>query len=301
MSEDTRIEAVSETLFLPALLARAREPQRPDPMHGRRGRGRADAASSTSASRHSDKQLFRRLAAGQACRARCSRACRCGSASTTAYVARVPHARARRRRREPRAAASTTAADASTTVAVRWFDLDLPEVIALRRRFLRETDRMRFIAASVLDFAWLDELPSRARAQVPLRRRGPLHVPAARGRPLARHNARASGSPAAELVAEVASSQRGPHAATSRLGRGKFRRQFGLSENVVYTFGMDDSSRTWRAGRRASSFSASGRTSTRTSPSSGWYRWFARWPMLRSIQWTVHYRLGIPDALRSAT
>ena len=30
---------------------------------------------------------------------------------------------------------------------VRWFDLDLPEVIELRRRFLDETDRMRFIAS----------------------------------------------------------------------------------------------------------------------------------------------------------
>lgn len=42
---------------------------------------------------------------------------------------------------------------------VRWYDLDLPEVIELRRRFLPGGERMRFIASSVLDFAWLDQLP----------------------------------------------------------------------------------------------------------------------------------------------
>jgi O-methyltransferase involved in polyketide biosynthesis len=39
-----------------------------------------------------------------------------------------------------------------------WYDLDLPEVIDLRRRYLPETDRSRCIAKSVLDLAWLDEL-----------------------------------------------------------------------------------------------------------------------------------------------
>lgn len=34
---------------------------------------------------------------------------------------------------------------------VRWYDLDLPDVIALRRRYLNESDRRIFIAASILD------------------------------------------------------------------------------------------------------------------------------------------------------
>ncbi|MBU0494210.1 MAG: class I SAM-dependent methyltransferase [Chloroflexi bacterium] len=39
---------------------------------------------------------------------------------------------------------------------VAWYDLDLPEVIALRRQLLAETPRCRFIGCSVLDFAWMD-------------------------------------------------------------------------------------------------------------------------------------------------
>lgn len=41
---------------------------------------------------------------------------------------------------------------------VRWFDLDLPEVIRLRRQFFQETDRRRFISSSVLEPGWQEEV-----------------------------------------------------------------------------------------------------------------------------------------------
>jgi O-methyltransferase involved in polyketide biosynthesis len=40
--------------------------------------------------------------------------------------------------------------------AARWFELDLPEVIALRRRFFADTDRRTILAASVTDDTWHD-------------------------------------------------------------------------------------------------------------------------------------------------
>ncbi len=46
-----------------------------------------------------------------------------------------------------------------------WFALDLPEVMALRRRLLTENERYRFISASALDLRWLDELWTRAGAE----------------------------------------------------------------------------------------------------------------------------------------
>lgn len=42
---------------------------------------------------------------------------------------------------------------------VAWFDLDLPEVIELRRKFFEETHRHRFIAGSALDPAWAQAVP----------------------------------------------------------------------------------------------------------------------------------------------
>ncbi|OIN82789.1 class I SAM-dependent methyltransferase [Mycobacterium malmoense] len=39
---------------------------------------------------------------------------------------------------------------------VRWFDLDLPDTIALRRRFFADRPRRTMLAGSVLDTDWLD-------------------------------------------------------------------------------------------------------------------------------------------------
>jgi len=40
--------------------------------------------------------------------------------------------------------------------SIMWYDLDLPDVIELRKKFLAETDRRKFIAGSFLDTNWFD-------------------------------------------------------------------------------------------------------------------------------------------------
>lgn len=41
---------------------------------------------------------------------------------------------------------------------LRWYDLDLPDVIALRRRFIQEHERRTFLATSFLESDWLEEI-----------------------------------------------------------------------------------------------------------------------------------------------
>lgn len=41
---------------------------------------------------------------------------------------------------------------------VDWYDLDLPDVIELRKKFIQESARHRMLACSLLDDAWLKEL-----------------------------------------------------------------------------------------------------------------------------------------------
>lgn len=41
---------------------------------------------------------------------------------------------------------------------IKWYDLDLPEVISLRRKFLPEGSRTTYIAKSVLDYTWLNDI-----------------------------------------------------------------------------------------------------------------------------------------------
>ncbi|WP_228049002.1 MULTISPECIES: class I SAM-dependent methyltransferase [unclassified Nodularia (in: cyanobacteria)] len=43
---------------------------------------------------------------------------------------------------------------------LNWFDLDLPDTMAVRKRFFQESDRRRFISASVLETEWIDEVKS---------------------------------------------------------------------------------------------------------------------------------------------
>jgi len=42
---------------------------------------------------------------------------------------------------------------------LRWLAVDLPEAVELRRRFVPDTDRLRNLACSALDFRWMDEVP----------------------------------------------------------------------------------------------------------------------------------------------
>jgi O-methyltransferase involved in polyketide biosynthesis len=44
---------------------------------------------------------------------------------------------------------------------IQWIDIDLPAVIELRKRFIKETKRSRFLAASVIDPLWIDDIPKK--------------------------------------------------------------------------------------------------------------------------------------------
>ncbi len=41
---------------------------------------------------------------------------------------------------------------------LRWYELDLPEAIELRKQFFTESERHHFIAANALDPAWIDQI-----------------------------------------------------------------------------------------------------------------------------------------------
>lgn len=44
-----------------------------------------------------------------------------------------------------------------------WFDLDMPEVIALRRKFYPESESYRMIGSSVTDLRWVEQVPQESR------------------------------------------------------------------------------------------------------------------------------------------
>jgi O-methyltransferase involved in polyketide biosynthesis len=46
---------------------------------------------------------------------------------------------------------------------VLWYDLDFPECIKLREKFFQQTGRFKFIAKSVLDFSWVNDIEKNKR------------------------------------------------------------------------------------------------------------------------------------------
>jgi O-methyltransferase involved in polyketide biosynthesis len=285
VADDVQLEAVSETLFLP-LYSLALESQRPNPIMVDEG-AVALTRQLNEYFAASDKRIFRRLAQG-----------RLPATLLTSMALRIRQYDryvSRFLDQQPDGVVVSLGCgldDRRRRVdngCMRWYDLDLPEVIALRRQFLAETERMRFIASSALEFAWLDELPGEPGCRFLFVAEGLfMYLPADGVRSLV--TTLRDRYPGAELVAEVAN-RRIVRMMQSPLGRGKFRRQFGLSEDVVYQFGLDDSRdlESWAPGI---TFLDDWSYFDESEPKLGWMRLFARWPLFRWAQWTVHYRLG---------
>lgn len=289
MTHDTTIEAVSETLFLP-LYALALESRRPNPIMVDEGAieltHRLDEYFADS-----DKRLFRRLANGKMP----------GLLLTTMSmrIRRFDRFVAEFLEREPYGVVVNLGCgldDRRRRVdngRVRWYDLDLPEVSDLRRRFLTETERFRFIGSSVLDLVWMDQLPKEPGKRFMFLAEGLLMY-------LAPDDVRTLVTkmverfPGAELVAEVSNS-RIVRMMNGRFGRGKMRRQFGLSSDVFFRFGLDNSREMegWAPGLVLLddwTYYDDGDAKL------GVTRWVARWsPLVHWTQWTVHYRLGDPS------
>jgi O-methyltransferase involved in polyketide biosynthesis len=148
---------------------------------------------------------------------------------------------------------------------------------------------MHFIAADVTDSAWMAQLP---------REQGERFLFLAEGlfMYLAADQVRAlvvrlrDTFPGAELVCEVANS-RIVSIMHNRFGRGKLRRQFSLSEDVVFQSGLERSAEmeSWAPGIRV--LDEWTYFDTRE-PRLGWMAWFSRWDLFRRPQWTIHARLG---------
>jgi len=41
---------------------------------------------------------------------------------------------------------------------ILWYDIDVPDLIEIKKQIIKETDRFRMLGKSILDFSWMDEL-----------------------------------------------------------------------------------------------------------------------------------------------
>jgi O-methyltransferase involved in polyketide biosynthesis len=171
---------------------------------------------------------------------------------------------------------------------VVFYDLDLPEIIAIRKNFYRETDRYCLIASSVLDYGWMAHVRQH---------RGPfLFVAEGVFMYLDGNDVRSlvleiqKTFPGSELVCEVENSfWLSP--LPKKMLKYKLQHQFHLGKDAIFRSGIRDSHEMeqWHTGIQFLddwSYFDSGEKKL------GWLRVLRHIELIRKTQWTVHYRLN---------
>lgn len=171
---------------------------------------------------------------------------------------------------------------------VTCFDLDLPEMIEFKKKFYEETERYRFIGASVFDYEWMDQVAGLGQRPVLFLAEGVfMYLNAVKVKELILKLQ--SRFPGSELVCEVVS-ERYTRKPWNRMVSMKLNRQIGAGKGASFTFGLrnDREMETWHPGIEfldAWSYFDSGY------PRLGWVGAMGKMKFMRNVQYTVHYRL----------
>lgn len=170
---------------------------------------------------------------------------------------------------------------------VIWYDIDFPEVIDLRKRFMEENSRHFFIGKSILDREWLAEV----------RTGGPFLIlaegvfmyltePDVKGL----FSIIWSDLGSAEIVCEVTNRYWVDKMKSSYM-QWKFKRQLGMSGGAVFTFGIPYS-RYFEEWSRDYQFLDEWTYFDDREKKLGWFNLFSFIEILRKVQWTVRYKIS---------
>jgi O-methyltransferase involved in polyketide biosynthesis len=171
---------------------------------------------------------------------------------------------------------------------VNFYDLDLPEIIAIKKTFFQETDRYHLIASSVLDSGWMVPV---------LRHEGPflfiaegvfMYLDGKDVRSLVLEIQKKF--PGSELVCEVENSI-WLRPLLKKMLEYKLQHQFHLGKDAMFRSGIHDSREMeqWHAGIQ---FLDEWSYFDSDEKKLGWLRVLRHIELIRKTQWTVHYRLN---------
>jgi methyltransferase (TIGR00027 family) len=173
--------------------------------------------------------------------------------------------------------------------SVHFYDLDLPEVIGIKRRFFQETARYHFIASSVLDYGWMTELLRQEKGPYLFLAEGVfMYLPGDDVRSLVTELR--SKFPGSEIVCEVVNA-RWAKKPFSDIVSFKMQRELFLGAGARYQSGLrrSDEMEDWSPGiRLLEDWSSFDERDNKL----GWMRLFRHFEFFRKFQYTVHYRLG---------
>jgi len=170
-----------------------------------------------------------------------------------------------------------------------FYDLDLPEVIEIKKKLCRETERYHMIASSVLDYNWLSLLKNQAVGPVLFLAEGLFMY-------LEKKDVRElvlklqSGYPGSELVCEVVN-ESVAHGWLKALMDMRMHKQLHVGGGATFLSGIKDGREmeSWSPGiKLMDEWSYFDSTEKKLGP----VRFFGRIPWMRRVQWTTHYKLG---------
>lgn len=169
---------------------------------------------------------------------------------------------------------------------VLWFDIDFPEVINLRKRFLEENSRHLFIGNSILS----PELIAQVKTGGPyliLAEGLFMYLQEADVKELLQRIQKELGT--SEIVCEV-TNRFWVEKMKSPWMKWKFMRQLGMTGGAVFSFGIPDS-RYFEKWSEKYQFLDEWTYFDEREKKLGWFRLFSSLDVLRKAQWTVHYRI----------
>jgi O-methyltransferase involved in polyketide biosynthesis len=170
---------------------------------------------------------------------------------------------------------------------MKWFDIDFPEVIELRRRFMEESSRRRFISDSILNPAWTKMVKTGGPYLI-LAEGVFMYLTETAVKDLLSMIYSELGS--VEIVCEV-TNRYWVDRMKSKYMQLKFRYQLGMTGGAVFKFGIPDSRyfETWNPDYH---FLDEWTYFDDREKKLGWYNFFSSIELLRKVQWTVHYKIG---------
>ena len=168
-----------------------------------------------------------------------------------------------------------------------WFDLDFPEVIDIRKVFFKESDRYHFIASSVLDFKWMENVFNKNKKVLFLAEGLLMYLHENEVKDLILKLQQTF--PGCELVCEVANTFV-IKMLKRKVWKKKFQRDFHLGKDALFYFGISDSSdfEKWNQGI---TFLDDWTYFDDKEKKLGWINILGRSKKLSKTQWIVHYLL----------
>jgi methyltransferase (TIGR00027 family) len=170
---------------------------------------------------------------------------------------------------------------------VRFFDLDLPEMIKFKTQLIDQNDRYRMISRSVLDFSWMDQVEEIKKPVLFLAEGVFMYLPEDQVKKLVLEMQRRF--PESELVCEL-TNRTWVEGFWGKIAAIKMKQRVKMGGDAGFQFGVSDAQEleTWHEGIE---FLENWFYMDSNHPKLGWMRIFRNWKIIRNAQFTAHYYL----------